>query len=125
MAAIGLNHFNLQAHKELLEQLKDFYCDYLGLQVGERPQLRSFGYWLYAEGKAILHLSESAHSRQTHIRTTIDHVAFTCVDAAHMEQKLRAGGIEFEVRGGAGLKQIFLADPAGNGVELNFSGEEV
>lgn len=124
MAAIALNHYNLQADKALLEQLKDFYCSYLGLQVGERPQFRRFGYWLYADGQAILHLTESEHSRQTHVRTTFDHVAFSCVDAAQMEQTLRTAEIEFEVSSSAGLKQIFFTDPAGNGVELNFTGEE-
>jgi catechol 2,3-dioxygenase-like lactoylglutathione lyase family enzyme len=53
----GLNHINLRAPAALLATLRDFYRDMLGLTVGPRPAFDSEGYWLYAGGQAILHLS--------------------------------------------------------------------
>lgn len=125
MAAIGFNHYNLRADRTLLEELRVFYCDVLGLQVGDRPAFRSFGYWLYAGGQDILHLSEAAPGevRATHVATTLDHVAFTCRDPDEMERVLVSRRIEFGERfiEQTHTKQIFFRDPAGNGVELNFA----
>ena len=125
MPAIGFNHYNLRAPRTLLDELKDFYCETLGLTVGERPAFRSFGYWLYAGSRDVLHLSETAlgEVRATHVATTFDHVAFTCTDPMGMEKILVERRIEFGERfiDQTGTKQIFFRDPAGNGVELNFS----
>lgn len=125
MPAIGLNHYNLRGPRELLEQLKDFYCGVLGLRVGERPAFRTFGYWLYAGSHDVLHLSEAApdEARATHVTTTFDHVAFTCTDSLAMEETLVEKRIEFGERfvEQTWTKQIFFHDPAGNGVELNFA----
>ena len=124
MAATGFNHYNLRAPRELLDQLKAFYCDVLGLKEGARPAFRSFGYWLYAGVHDVLHLSETSPGevRATQVLTTFDHVAFTCEDAAGMEAKLDQLGIAYDGRFVAltGIKQVFFRDPAGNGVELNF-----
>lgn len=125
MPATGLNHYNLRAPRELLDQLKDFYCDILGLQVGKRPDFRSFGYWLYAGEQDILHLSEAApgEMRATHVETTFDHVAFTCANSVEMVKILLARHIEFGERyiEQTQTQQIFFQDPAGNGIELNFA----
>jgi catechol-2,3-dioxygenase len=125
MPAIGLNHYNLRGPRELLEQLKEFYCEVVGLRVGDRPAFRTFGYWLYAGGHDVLHLSEAApdETRATHLPTTLDHVAFTCTHPLEMEEILVAKGIEFGERfiEQTSTRQIFFRDPAGNGVELNFA----
>lgn len=125
MPAIGFNHYNLRAPRDLLDQLRDFYCEVVGLKEGARPAFRSFGYWLYASDRDVLHLSETApgESRATHVTTTFDHVAFTCADPVAMEKILVERRIEFGERfiDQTGTKQIFFRDPAGNGVELNFA----
>jgi catechol-2,3-dioxygenase len=124
MSVIGLNHYNLRTPRQLMENLKEFYCGVLGLVQGPRPSLGSFGYWLYAGSECILHLSETApdETRPTHTPTTLDHVAFTCTDRPEMEARLKLNDIEF--RTGAvpalGITQLFLQDPAGNGIELSF-----
>ena len=41
-----LHHVNIKAPKELLEREKDFFCEVLGLQEGNRPDFSSSGYWL-------------------------------------------------------------------------------
>ena len=125
MATIGFNHYNLRAHRELLDALKEFYCTVVGLTQGKRPPFTSFGYWLYADGQDILHLSETqpGEVRATHTATTFDHVAFSCTDRPEMEARLRQHNIPFEVAQVplTGQTQLFLQDPAGNGVELNFA----
>ena len=61
-----------------------------GLRQRERPAFRSFGYWLYAGERDVLHLSEAkpGEIRATDVATTFDHAAFTCTDPAAMEQRL-------------------------------------
>lgn len=125
MAILGFNHYNLRAERLMMEQLKVFYRDVVGLQIGERPQLTSFGYWLYAGNKDVLHLSEakSEEKRKENVATTFDHVAFTATDYDATIARLEKLAIKYRVReiNDAGQKQIFFSDPAGNGIELNFS----
>jgi catechol-2,3-dioxygenase len=121
----GFSHYNLRAPRDLLEELRAFYCDVVGLTVGERPPLRSFGYWLYAGGNAVLHLSECApgEQRSTNVAGTFDHAAFACIGRAEVERRLAQLGIRYETAHvpGTGQVQLFFSDPANNGVELNFA----
>ena len=125
LAVLGFNHYNLRASREMMEQLKVFYRDVVGLRIGDRPQLTSFGYWLYAESKDVLHLSESKpeEKRKENVATTFDHVAFTATDYDATIVRFEKLGIQFKTReiSDAGQKQIFFRDPAGNGIELNFA----
>jgi glyoxylase I family protein len=125
LAILGFNHYNLRAERNLLEQLKTFYCDVVGLQIGHRPKLSSFGYWLYAGPKDVLHLSEAKaeEKRQANVLSSFDHVAFTATDYQATLLRLEQLGVQFRTReiADAGQKQIFFSDPAGNGIELNFS----
>ena len=125
MAVLGFNHYNLRASHAMMEQLKVFYRDVVGLQIGERPQLTSFGYWLYAGSKDVLHLSEAKpeEKRKENVSTTFDHVAFTATDYDATIARLEKLAIKFSVHeiADTGQKQIFFSDPAGNGIELNFS----
>ena len=129
MHITGFSHFNLRAPRELLEELRSFYCNVVGLAVGQRPPFRSFGYWLYAGAQDVLHLSESGpdERRSMHVSGTFDHVAFRCSDLAGFERKLAEQGVEYEIAHVPQTKQVqlFFADPAGNGVELNFSAEGI
>lgn len=124
MTSTGLNHINLHAHRELLDALKDFYCGVVGLHVGARPAFRNFGYWLYAGDKAVVHLWEADPDEERHanVAGTFDHVAFDCANRVEVEAALRRSGIPYRTAQAAdsGVVQIFLTDPAGNGVELNF-----
>jgi catechol-2,3-dioxygenase len=121
----GLNHYNLRAPRPLLEALRDFYRDVIGLEVGQRPPFRQHGYWLWAGGAPILHLSEAepGEERSAHAVNTFDHAAFSCADRAGIERRLRQLGVAYETSRvpQTGQVQLFLTDPAGNGVELNFA----
>lgn len=121
----GLNHYNLRAPHPLLESLRDFYCEVVGLSVGARPPLASFGYWLYAGSAGVLHLSEARETEQRTLAAagTFDHVAFTCTDSAGYQALLDRKGVPYRRAQVAqtGQVQLFFKDPAGNGVELNFA----
>ncbi|NCT83917.1 MAG: diguanylate cyclase [Comamonadaceae bacterium] len=124
----GLHHINLRAPAPLLATLRDFYRDVLGLQQGPRPAFASDGFWLYAGGQAIVHLSAQRADEPPRgpvdpaAPTTHDHTAFAGSDAQAMAERLRAHGVAFRESRSAvtGQHQFFLQDPAGNGVEINF-----
>jgi catechol-2,3-dioxygenase len=125
MSVLGFNHYNLRAPRELMDKLKVFYCEVIGLRQGQRPPLNSFGYWLYAGDQCLLHLSQ-AHPdevRLTHKATTFDHVAFSCTGRAQMQDRLKRHDILFRISEVPmlGITQLFFEDPAGNGIELSFN----
>jgi catechol-2,3-dioxygenase len=124
MPVVEFNHYNLRAAPALLEQLRAFYCEVVGLVAGARPPLSSAGHWLYAGGRPVLHLSEARPSEQRppHVAATFDHAAFSCTDRPAYERALTQRSIAYRVVRVPQTRQVqvFFSDPAGNGVELNF-----
>jgi catechol-2,3-dioxygenase len=126
MQVASFDHYNLRAARVVLDALCAFYRDVIGLEVGPRPPFRHFGYWLYAGGRPVLHLSEADRDeRREPGETTFSHAAFNCQDRAGYERRLAALGIDYRTAHVplTGQVQLFFHDPAGNGVELNFAGE--
>lgn len=127
-AIAGLSHINIRAPEDLIERLRAFYRDVIGLLEGPRPPFRSRGYWLYAGERDLLHLTIVPAAAQTPASTPaarsgwLDHVAFSGLDRAASVRRLDAAGIAYTIDEvpQAGQTQIFLTDPAGIGVELNF-----
>ena len=119
----GLAHYNIRAERALVEVLREFYVTVVGLQEGPRP-IASFGYWLYAGERDVLHLSETAsgETRRSGSDLTFDHVAFKCENWQEFKSRLERHAIKFAERGGQGnvRRQVFFRDPAGNGIELSF-----
>lgn len=124
MPVRGFSHYNLRAPREMIERLQVFYRDVVGLTVGERPPFTFFGYWLYAGDRPLLHLAETGpgESRSLAGAGTFDHAAFDCDDRPAFEARLAALGVAYRTARvpQTGQVQLFLKDPAGNGVELNF-----
>jgi len=127
MTVLSFSHYNLRAARPLLDELCNFYCDVVGLHVGERPPFNFYGFWLYAGERDVLHLTEAKpeEDRQRHVSGTFDHVAFNCENLKATEEHLRNAGIRYRQSTVplTGRVQIFFSDPAGNGVELNFANE--
>lgn len=121
-----LHHVNIKAPGELLLQCRDFYRDVLGLEEGERPPFSSHGYWLYADAQAIVHLTENASRSAPGGATTFDHFALACSGIDGFEARLAILGVEFERREVPGTSdvQLFLHDPAGVRIELNFAPQD-
>ena len=122
---LSINHIQLVAEKDLVIQLRDFYCNVVGLTEGFRPAFERFGFWLYIGDKDVLHLitpkEDDGRSLQ---KSSFDHVAFKTDHYQDVLQKLRRLNIPFDEKPIPGMSahQIFLKDPAGNRVELNFEG---
>jgi catechol-2,3-dioxygenase len=120
----GFDHYNLRAPRAVLDGLCAFYRDVVGLELGDRPPFRSFGYWLYAGERPVLHLSEAGAGEQRSAAAvnTFSHAAFNCTGRGEFERRLTLLGIPYRVAQVPLTRQVqlFFHDPAGNGVELNF-----
>jgi catechol-2,3-dioxygenase len=123
----GINHYNLRAAPEIIEKLKNFYIEIVGLKLGHRPPFKNGGYWLYANDKDVLHLSFSKNdiTNELHVSSTFDHMAFTAENEMDHINVLKENNIDYIIREvpEIGTRQIFFKDPAGNGIELIFSNE--
>ena len=128
MPVQALNHLNIRARGPLVAELKSFYEGVLGLRVGWRPPFQSTGHWLYLGDVPVVHLVEDETvAVSTGPRgPVVDHVSFSCDGLRAFEESLRRSGVPF-VRTtvpATSLVQLLFADPAGNGVELQFTGAD-
>ncbi len=120
----GLDHFTITTSD--LPRCRSFYMEVLGLTEGDRPPLGFPGHWLYAGGRAILHLVGDDGARRRGGRESdeqgFDHIALAARGMAELAKRLKARGIAFESRDvpGRPRKQIFFVDPDGVKVELQF-----
>jgi catechol 2,3-dioxygenase-like lactoylglutathione lyase family enzyme len=117
-----LDHFNIRTRK--LADTVRFYEEILGLENGERPNFNFPGAWMYSEGRPVVHLVDISPTaeQQKPDSGVVHHVAFASRDFKGMKQRLAAKGIAFDTRevpGGA-LWQIFVHDPNGVMIELNY-----
>ena len=141
--AISLNHFSIRSSD--LPACERFYCGLLGLEVGPRPPFPFPGLWLYAGdtavyANAVVHIigfdaSDPEGLKQylgernpASLRGTgvVDHVAFFATGLPATLARLQANKVECRERSVPvlGLHQVFVDDPNGVVVELNFPAEE-
>lgn len=122
MSIQGMNHFNVLTDD--VEATRRFYVDIVGLTAGERPPLGFPGAWLYAGGRAILHVSQARLPQER--GGVIDHMAFSATDLKGTVARLEANGIEHAVRQQVGTRiwQVFFHDPMGAKVEMDFDPTE-
>ena len=119
----GMNHFTVIA--ENLERTLEFYVGLLGLEQGHRPDLGFPGAWLYADGRAILHVYGDRPVPAGRAGV-IDHMAFTASGLKAVKARFDAAGVKYDLRQqrGAGTWQLFCFDPNGAKVELDFDPSE-
>ena len=98
-----------------------FYIDLLDLTDGFRPPFDFPGVWLYAEENAVIHLVFS-DSESDVICNPVDHIAFEVTGFEETKLRLENGNWEFCCSNvpDAQIRQIFLVDPNGAKLELNF-----
>lgn len=140
---LSLNHFSVRTLD--LEATKHFYVNVLGLQVGPRPDFPFPGYWLY-QGPTDVYQNAAVHiigidkddasgltnylgdrdPTQLQGSGALDHVAFFATGLADMMSRLKHCNIEPRQRDvpGIGLHQLFLDDPNGIVIELNYPYDE-
>jgi catechol 2,3-dioxygenase-like lactoylglutathione lyase family enzyme len=121
MPIVGLHHYSLTAPGDVLEEVVAFYGELLGLTPGFRPDFGFPGYWLYASGHPLLHLLQD-DNRQSGETGYFDHIALQCEDLEQVIARLEDRSVEYFRADIAqtGQTQLFVRDPAGTQVELNF-----
>jgi len=117
-----LDHFNIRTRN--LAKTVHFYEDILGLEKGARPNFAFPGAWMYSEGKAVVHLVDISKTDEAQKPDSgvVHHVAFVSQNFAGMKKRLQSKGMEFDARQvpGGELWQIFVNDPNGVTIELNY-----
>jgi catechol 2,3-dioxygenase-like lactoylglutathione lyase family enzyme len=117
----------------------DWYERVLGMKRGYTPDFKFPVQWMYLGDRDVLHVTEGGanvsenrkryvgqESQATTGSGVIDHVAFRCEQLKDMLDHLARQRIEFKQRmvSDQGLYQLFLIDPNGVKVELNFANAE-
>jgi catechol 2,3-dioxygenase-like lactoylglutathione lyase family enzyme len=141
--ALSLNHYSIRTTD--LQACERFYCGLLGLVVGPRPPFPFPGLWLYSGdttvwANAAVHIigidrNDPAGLKQylgdreesaLHGSGAVDHVAFFATGLAETLARLREHGVELRERlvPLLNLHQVFVDDPNGVVVELNFPAAE-
>ena len=134
MPLTELNHYFIRAND--LEKTKSFYCDVLGFEVMNRPSFPFPGYWLGVNGKIQVHMGPDGIDNAdlyylgtpkgavTDHAGVVDHIAFLATEPEKMVKHLRKLGVPARPRNfpDSGLYQLFLRDPDGLTIELNFFG---
>ncbi|MDB5579037.1 MAG: glyoxalase [Bradyrhizobium sp.] len=117
-----LDHFNIRTRK--LADTVRFYEDILGLEKGARPDFAFPGAWMYSEGKAVVHLVDISKTEEPQKPDSgvVHHVAFISRGFADMQKRLEGKGFKYDSRQvpGGDLWQIFVDDPNGVMIELNY-----
>ncbi|THD60606.1 VOC family protein [Phenylobacterium sp.] len=135
---IRLAHYSVRATD--LAVSTAFYTEALGLAVGPRPPFGFPGVWLYlardeahaAQGCVHLIGDGDAGALDAYLGRrnkscvgptgALDHIAFFADDWSACRARLNALGVGFTERAVPvlGIRQVFLVDPDGVTVELNF-----
>ena len=141
--ALTLNHFSIRTTD--LDASRRFYADVLGLSVGPRPDFPFPGLWMYGGdhgevANAVVHIigidPDDAQGLEGYLggrddaslqgSGAVDHIAFFATGLAQMQRHLRAQEIDFRERTvpSIGLHQLFVTDPSGVVIELNYPAAE-
>lgn len=124
MKVSGINHINIEVTQGQLAEVQGFYQKILGLKEGFRALSTRNGAWLYCEEIPVVHLSVSEEPLTSN-RTHFNHVAFACSGVASCIELLKDNHIDYTFRFAEEplMSQVFIFDPVGIKVELNFAGE--
>jgi catechol 2,3-dioxygenase-like lactoylglutathione lyase family enzyme len=138
-----LDHCNIRTFD--LDATIAFYTDIVDLKDGDFPGSRAMGAWLYdSTDRPILHLiaidPDDPEATLGKVRArlgslagslersalngggAIDHIAFECANYDEMRAKLEGRGLKFTSNDVPMIKlrQLFVNDPNGVTLELNF-----
>ena len=140
---LSLNHYSIRTFD--MDASRDFYADVVGLEVGPRPAFPFPGHWMYAgdtalPSNAVVHIigmdRNDAEGLKRYLGDrdpgslqgsgAVDHVAFFATGLAAMRRKLVGLGVAARERSvpGLGLHQLFVTDPNGVVIELNYPAAE-
>jgi catechol 2,3-dioxygenase-like lactoylglutathione lyase family enzyme len=137
-----LAHYSIRTTD--LGRSREFYTEILGFREGYRPPFKFRGIWLYnsedesdygivhiigvdphdPEGLAA-YLGDKSAAQEAGTGT-VDHIAFLATDLQGMHARLKRAGYQWKDRTvpSLGLHQVFIEDPSGVTIELNYPAEE-
>ena len=132
-----IEHFLLQTAD--MEKTRAWYVDVLGMRVGPSPDFKFPVFWLYLGDKDIVHVTEGgkgvSENRKKYVGQqsdavsgtgVVDHIAFRATGLREMIAHLKSLKVDFKQRqvDDQGLYQLFMFDPNGVKIELNYSNSE-
>lgn len=124
MPVIDIHHVALNSAD--IEATAAFYNDVLGTRTVDRPDFDFPGLWLQA-GQTMIHiiggyLAENADGVIEKGGAAVNHVAFRATGFDDIRARLKARGLAWKENliPEIGMWQIFVSDPNGVMVELNF-----
>lgn len=133
MRVTTIDHVNIQT--EDLARTVAFYTDTLGLRAGDPPAKLDPAeiQWMFGEdGHPLFHLSRPGALMDVQVEAlraghsgAVHHVALLCAGHEQMIGRLDALGTAYSTNEvpAIGLRQIFVRDPNGVLIELNFPPE--
>lgn len=131
MAVNALNHVNIRCRPDRMDETMEFYRDFLGLEVGYRPDFSFPGYWMYSGDQPLVHISsrppKGRHDGQPDdMDAGFGHIAFSATGLADVKAKLDAKGLKYIERPtpDEGIYQLFTHDPNDVMVEFCFPIDE-
>ena len=125
-----LDHYFVYASD--LEHSRRFYAEVLGLATGPRPDFDFPGHWFYLDDRPVVHIGntefEGGFVDADAARTTaggtgpVDHIAFRGRDIETFIARFETMNVAFQRREVPDfrLSQLFVKDPDGVTIELNF-----
>jgi catechol 2,3-dioxygenase-like lactoylglutathione lyase family enzyme len=117
-----------------IDATRDFYVDVLGMQMGFRPPLGFPGHWVYIGDTPVIHIAEwttytaRQKAKNTFVTTPaegtgpVDHIAFGAEDYDGVLDRIRNHDVAVRENNNPGntVRQLFLFDPNGVQIEINF-----
>jgi catechol 2,3-dioxygenase-like lactoylglutathione lyase family enzyme len=139
MSLSSLDHCSIRTVK--LAETRDFFVDILGMADGDRPTFPFPGNWLYVDGRAVVHLvgvdPDDPSGLEQYLGGKVDaesldgsgafdHIAFRAKDAGPLIARLKEKGYPYFERQvpSMNLHQVFVEDPNGITIELNYWAED-
>ncbi|MGE5523360.1 MAG: VOC family protein [Rhodospirillaceae bacterium] len=132
-----IEHFLIQTGD--IAATRDWYVRVLGMRVGPNPDFKFPVCWLYLGDKDVVHITQGgkdvSENRMRYLGQqsdavygsgAVDHIAFRCTGLKEMLEHLTHEKVDFKQRmvSDQGLYQLFLLDPNGVKIELNFANAE-
>jgi catechol 2,3-dioxygenase-like lactoylglutathione lyase family enzyme len=146
-----VDHYSIRTPD--LEASRRFYTEVIGLKAGPRPPFDFPGYWLYsgdppldlhnpARNYGFVHLMgfdrDNPNALNDYVGTrdeagpqtgtgALDHIAFAATGRSAMIERCRRHNVDFFERAVPllGLHQMFIKDPNGVMIEINYPASEV
>ena len=139
MSLSSLDHCSIRT--VTLEETRDFYVNMLGMVDGDRPDFPFAGAGLYVDGVAVVHIicvdPDDSSGLASHLggemsadaltgSGAFDHIAFRAKDPKNLMTRLKENRYEYREREilSMNLFQVFIDDPNGITIELNYWNEE-